>query len=99
MALPAALDAPVMCRSASLSARWSVGSHRFLPPKEARTQRTPRFRGSVPTTRRGLALRVHLGVGVNRRSRRPVWKPLESLAAYFPLEAVMIFSNDKTFSS
>jgi hypothetical protein len=36
---------------------------------------------------------------VNRRSRRRVWKPLESLAAYFPLEAIMTFSSDKTFSS
>ena len=51
------------------------------------------------TTHRGLALKVRLGAGMNRRSSRPMWQPLESLAADLPLEAIVAFSSDQTFSS
>jgi hypothetical protein len=81
VAFPAALDAPGMYSSASLSGRWSVEEPPIALP-EARTQRSPRQSGSVPATRRGLARPVLLGFGVSRRSRRRPWKPLESLARF-----------------
>src|SRR5262249_41331684 len=83
VAFPVALDAPRRYRSASLSARWSAGEPRISLP-EARTQRSPRHRGGLPTTRRGLARPLRLGFGVSRRSRGPLWKPHESLTCLTP---------------
>jgi hypothetical protein len=58
--------------------------------------RTVKVDGSVATTRGGLARHVRPGVGVNRRP--PVGKPVESVAADFPVGAIMTFLSDRTFS-
>jgi hypothetical protein len=67
----------------------------FLPSPDTACPEVPRQRAD-DKPRFGTARAP--GVGVNRRPRDPVWKPLEFLAAYLPLKAVMTFSGNKTFS-